>query len=114
MRMLLTGGGAGIALEWDLLSVAPEERRIMVVGVALAIVAEDVVNALLLRIANRVVHAEAPFADQARDIPGRLEQAGDGGGILRDRLLAVGFGFEVVADLSVPGMLAGHEHASRR
>ena len=112
--MLLADRAAGVAVERDLLRVSPEEGGIVIVGMTLAVVAEEVIEALFLRVAGRVVHAEAPLADHAGDVTEVAQKAGDGDGPFRDRQLAVGFRLAVVADVGVSRMQPGHEDAARR
>ena len=71
--------------------------------------------------------AQAPFADGGRGVALLLEHLGDGHFRVGDRLLAGELqavsllylgrqivGAAVVADVGVPGMLARHQHTSRR
>src|SRR5207302_331400 len=50
---------------------------------------------------------------EAGDVADAFEEPGDGDGVGGDRLLAFRLGLDVVADLRVAGVLAGHEDAAR-
>src|SRR5262249_51867474 len=105
--------GVALAVELDVPVVAPEIIGIVVVGVALAVVAEEEVEAALDRIADGAGRAEAPLAD-----------GGGGGALLLDQLAeeplaggdggrALGLDLAVVADPGVPAVHAGHQAAAR-
>ena len=86
----------------------------MVVGLALAVVAEEVVEALLQRVALRAGRAEAPLAGGRGDVAAGLQPLGDRDGGRRQRPLALRLHLLVVADRRVPGVQARHQHAARR
>ncbi len=67
-----------IALDRHLFFVAPEELRIVIVGVSLVEVSEPVVEALLVRDSGGAGLAQSPFADYACCVTSLLEQLGYG------------------------------------
>ena len=103
-----------VVVQRDALEVAPEIIRIIAVRVALAVVAEKPVEALVDRVALRAGKAESPFAERAGAVAVAAQQLGDRLLRLGDGPLAFRFHFAVVADEGVPGMFAGDEHAARR
>ena len=103
-----------VVVQRDALEVAPEVIRIIAVRVALAVVAEKPVEALVDRVALRAGKAESPFAERAGAVAVAAQQLGDRLLRLGDGPLAFRFHFAVVAYEGVPGMFAGDEHAARR
>ena len=76
----------------------------MIVGHALAVVAEEEVEALLVGRAGRAGIAQAPFADAAGRVAGLLERLRERRRPRRKRRLALGLDFEVVPDVGMPGV----------
>ena len=77
--------------------------------VALAVVAEEMVEAGLQRAARRVEHAQAPFADAGRRVARVLEQLRNGERARRQRHLAFGLDFAVGADGRVAAVQSHHQ-----
>src|SRR5262249_39278407 len=113
VSVLLAGGLALVALERDALVVAPEVGGVVVVGVALAVVAEEQVEAVARRVTGRTGRPEAPLAHRPGGVAEASEGGGQGDGVGGQRVLALGLHLAVVADGGVAGVLAGHEHAAR-
>ena len=83
-------------------------------GVALAVVAVEAIEALQDGVTFRAGESQSPFAEGRRCVACGLEGFGDGDGIFRDRKLADGFDFPVAPAGCVAGVQAGHEHAPGR
>ena len=108
--------GGDVVGQGDFGFVAPEELGEVVVGVVLAEVAEEVIEAM---VAGQAAFgfadvAEAPFADERGGVAGLLEDAGHGEILgaqgLGERISRAG----VAAHAGVAVVLAGHEDAPRR
>jgi hypothetical protein len=96
--------------------VAPEEFRIVVVGVGLVEIAEEVVEALFARDARHgfAFVAESPFADERGGVALFFQDSGHGGVLGAEGLGERVFLSGISTDAGVALMLAGHEHAARR
>ena len=88
--------------------------RVMIVGPALAVVAEEEVEALRERLPFRAGIAEAPFADEARRVAFVPEKPRQRRRPRRQGGLAFRLDLGVVPDVGVPGVEAGQQDASRR
>ena len=88
VRVLPARSAPGVALELDLAAVAVEIARIVVVGVPLAVIAEEVIESLPLGVALRADRAQAPLADAGGGVALVLEQLGEGDLPVRERRLA--------------------------
>ena len=102
-----------LVVQRDALEIAPEIIRVITVRVALAVVAKKTIEPLMHRVAFRAGKAQTPFAECAGAVSMTAQQLGDGLLRLGDGPLAFRFHFTIVADKGVPGVLAGHEHATR-
>ena len=109
-------GAEGRIVQRYVLVVPPQVRRVEVVGVSLAVVAEEQVESLLVRIARTARRSESPFAHRSRRVPGGLQRFGQRHRLVRNRLLAFRprLGLPVVANVRMPQVLARHQHAPRR
>jgi hypothetical protein len=96
------------------LVVVVKIRGEITVRVALAVVAEEMIEPVLQRAAARVEHAHAPLADGGGCVAGGLEQLSDGEGALRQRLLALGLDFAVRADRRMARVQPGHQRRAAR
>ena len=103
-----------VAGELDSFSIVPEMVRIVVVRKALAVVAVEIVHALLLRYTFSPGSAEAPFPVNACGIAVFLEIAEDIVTVCRQRLLAFNREFLIAPDRGVSGVLARDETGARR
>ena len=93
--------------------VVVQVRRVVVVGLALAVVAEEVVEALPKRVTLRAGGPEPPLPHRGGDVTLALQQLGEGDRGGGERHLPLGLELAVVSDRRVPGVLAGQEHAAR-
>ena len=82
--------------------------------VALAVVAEEVVEAVLQRAARGVEHPHAPLAHAGGGVAVILEDLGHGDRAGRQRELALGLDLAVGAHRAVPAVLAEHERRAAR
>ena len=82
-------------------------------GVSLAVVAEEAVETLLVRIALRPGVAEPPFAEGAAGVALCFQALGDGDIGGKERVLSLGLHRGIVAHGGVAGMFAGHEDTAR-
>ena len=101
--------GVGFFGEVDVLVVVPEVVGEVAVGVALAVVAVEVVEAVFEGAAGGVEHAHAPFAGGGGGVAGGFEDLGDGDGAFGEGFLAFGLDFAIGADGAVAGVESGHE-----
>ena len=94
---------------------APEEIRIVIVGVGLAEKPEEEIKSLFERMAGPIgIVTEPPLADESGAVAGGFEQGGHGG-----FAGAEGLGHGVIASGIAPhggvaGVLSGHEHGAGR
>ena len=103
MRVRLARSSADVALQFHLLAVANEVRRIKRVCVYLIVVAVKNIEAVLLRHTGRIAPTTTPLAEAAGRVADFLEDRGDGRLARAQRSAAV-----VRANRGVPGVLAGH------
>ena len=82
-------------------------------GVSLAVVAEEAVEALLIGIALRPGVAEPPFAEGAAGVALCFQALGDGDIGGKEGVLSLGLHRGIVAHGGVAGMFAGHEDTAR-
>src|SRR6185437_9855610 len=103
-------------VQLDLLVVVPEMRRIIVVGDSLTVVAEPAVETLFKRSAAAANRSQSPLAETAQRVPLLLEQQRQLQRTGGNRRLSFRkpLGLAIIADVGVPRMLAGHQHAARR
>ncbi len=106
-------GTGVVARQVDTPVVVVEIGGEVAVGVALAVVAEEVVEAVLERAAGGVEHAHAPLADDGGGVAGGLEEFGDGEGAGREGHLALGLDLAVCSDGGMAHVEAGDEGGSR-
>ena len=106
--------GAVVPFELDLLAIPIEEGRIVIVGVALAVVAEKKIEALPVGVPFGAVAAQAPLPGRGGRVAARLEELGDRDRGVGDRDLSLGLHRLVVAHPGVAVVLPGHEGAARR
>ena len=97
--------------ERHLLQTAPEELRVVVVGVDLVEVAEEGVEALGEGMPFHADFAEAPLAEQAGGVAGGLQHLGDGDVLGAKRL---GRSPGIAADMRMPRVLPRHQDAAGR
>ena len=114
LRVSLADALAGVAREFEPLVVAVEIGREVAVGVALAVVAEEVVEAVLQRAAGGVEHAHAPFAHAGGGVAVILKDLGHRDGAGRQRELALGLDLAIGAHRAVAAVLADHERGAAR
>ena len=93
--------------------VVVEVRRVVVVRVALAVVAEEVVEALPQRVALGAGRAEPPLPHGGGRVALGLQELGDRDRRRRQRHLPLGLQLAVVPDGRVPRVLPGQEDAAR-
>src|SRR5688500_402647 len=86
----------------------------MVVGVDLAEIAEEIIEALAVGMAFVAGHAEAPLANQAGAIAGGFEDFGDGDVVGAECLCGSIRAAGIATDGSMAGMLTGHENTAGR
>src|SRR5262249_10591973 len=99
-------GGVGLAVELLMPVVAPKVVGVVVGGMALAVVAEEQVEAALERIANGTGEPQAPLADGSGGVAVLLEQLTQEHLALGHGRLALGLDLAVVANPGVPAVLA--------
>ena len=78
----------------------------------LAEISEPVVEALAVRLALAAGTAEAPLADDTRDVAGRLHPLAERDDLVGDRQLSLGLDLAVVADEGVPGVPSRQQRAT--
>ena len=100
-------------IQRNALFITPQVIRVVTMSMALAIVTEESIKALFQRIAFRTGTTQPPFPESPRSIALAFEHFGHRELALRDRPLAFGFHFSVVAYESMPRMLARHKDATR-
>lgn len=111
-------GGEGGVVEGDAAVVVPKIRGPILMGVALTVVTEEAVEALVEWAAGGIGAAEAPFAKAGGVVSRGAEAAGERVGALAEGPLAFAAlgivlgALPVVADLGVAQMKAGEEGAS--
>ena len=117
---LLAVAGDRLLVDDHLPVIVPDRFREIRVGDRLAVVAEEVVEALVVRVAGGADRAEPPLAHRGGGVAGLLKFFGDGEGIGGDRVLAtvlelwkVDLRLQVAADLGVAEVFAGHQDAAR-
>ncbi|MEY3457922.1 MAG: hypothetical protein RL215_1079, partial [Planctomycetota bacterium] len=101
-----------VVIEGNFFSVVPEVVGVVAVGVSLAVIAEEAIEALSEWIAFGARSAESPFAEGSSDVAFGFEDFGEcyfGGG---DWELTFRAGLAVIANPCMSGMFAGHEHAA--
>ena len=103
-----------VAGKLDSFSIVPEMVGIVVVRETLAVVAVEIVHALLLRNAFSPGRTEAPFPVNSCGIAIFLEVAEDIVTVCRQRLLAFNREFLIAPDRGVSGVLARDEAGARR
>ena len=104
----------------NLLIVAPEKFREVVVGVALAVVTKEQVKALAVRVTTCPEVPESPLTDGSGGITLSLEVLGNGYFAIGDWVLSregMGLGSSVlwvavITDIGVSRMFAGHQHTT--
>jgi len=98
----------------DPLVVAPEVGGIVAVGVSLAVVAKEAIEALLQRVPFRARCAQPPLAEGARCVAFPLQQFGQGQLGVGNRPLTLQLDLAVAADPGMAGVPAGHQHTAGR
>ena len=78
-------------------------------GVTLAVVAKEMVNALLERGPARVEETHAPFSERGCCVTRHFGELGDRHPFIRQRVLPFGKPFPVAADGTMSGVEAGEE-----
>jgi hypothetical protein len=101
-----------VAFEDDFLVVSPEVRGIICVRLSLAVIAEEVIEALIDRIALGAGIAESPFADDGRGVAGLFENLGDCLGVRWDRNVALDGQRFVITDEAMARVEACYQNAS--
>ena len=109
---LLVRRALGVA-EHDAPAVVVEVGRVVAVRLALAVVAEEVVEALLQRVALRPGRPEPPLAHRAGRVAERLQDLGNRQLRARQRPLPFRLKLAVVADRGVSGMPSRQQHPAR-
>ena len=95
--------------ELDALVIIKQMCREIRVRMALAVVAEKVIKALLERITTRIKHAHAPLADRRRGVALGFENFSHRNDLLRKRILPRALGdFPVAPHRSMSAMQARH------
>ena len=102
------------------LGVPPQMRRIETVRDTLAVIAEEQIEPLAVRIARAADRAESPFAHRRGGVTGLLENLSHRQRLFRQRILAFGefrksgLNAEVAAHFRMSQMLARHQRAAGR
>ena len=112
LRVDFANGFAVIAFEREPLVVIVEVSGEVTMGVALAIVAEEVVETDFEGAACSIEHAHAPFADAGGLVTGLFEELGHGNGGGGQRHLAFGLDLAVGADRAMAHVQAGHQRGT--
>ena len=116
-RVLFAVNGCGVAFQWNALVLVDNVFGEEVVGVALAVVAVESIEALFQGIAFGSGLAEPPFSKSAGGITFAFEQFSNGGfvgGQWKLPLVAVPVSdFVVGTNKGVAAVLAGHERVAR-
>lgn len=99
--------GAVVSGKRDLFAISNEVAGVKSVGVDLVVVAEEFIEAVLLRDARGVAAADAPFPESSGGVALGLEHAGEGGFVGADGGEAI-----VAAHGSVAGVESGEEDAA--
>ncbi len=86
---------------------APEIVGVVVMGVSLVQVTDEVIESLALRHPGAVRFAEAPFAYEGGQVPGILQHLGQGTVLGAERQVGI------AANPGVAGMLTSHERGAR-
>ena len=106
--------GEGCILEPDLVAVAPEMAGIEGVGLPLAVVAVEPVEAAGHRIRHAPRRAQPPLAEATGGVASVVEDLRERERAGRHGELPLGLHLAVAADHRVARMLAGHQHAAAR
>ena len=101
-----------VALEHFLLGVSPKVIRIIVVSLALAQIAVEIIEALSVGFSAAARPAQAPFADAACFVPGLLQEVTESEGSSWNWPLAFRGEFTIITNIGVASMFAGEEHAT--
>jgi hypothetical protein len=94
--------------QFEALVVVVKIRGEITVRVALAVVAEEMIEPVLQRAAARVEHAHAPLADARGGVAHALEQLRHGWRVLRQRHLSLRLDLPIGADRAMSAVQAGH------
>ena len=79
----------GLAVQFDLFQVMPQMVRVIVVGLALAVVAEELIEPLMHRVAFGTGGSQAPLAERPGGIAGLFEQLRQRDGLGGNRLFGL-------------------------
>ena len=101
-----------VARQVEARAVAVEKFREIAMRVALAIVAELVVEAFFQRAAGCFEHPHAPLAHDGGGVAGGLQELRDGDGVGRQRELALDGDFPVAAHGGVAAVETGHQRSA--
>src|SRR5437899_8035105 len=85
-------------VQCDALIVVPEIARIIIVRMTLAVVAKETIKPLLERVALRAGESQTPLTHRRRDVALPLEQFAPRDGRSRNRRIALGLNFAVIAN----------------
>ena len=102
-----------LVVEGDPHLIAPEVGGVVAVGVALAVVAEEPVEALVDGISLGSGSSEPPFSEGSGSVAAFFESLGDGLFGIGDGPLALGLDLSVVTDKGVAGVFPGDQDAAR-
>ena len=127
LRMNRPGRARVVADEHFLLAVLPQKLGVVVMGMSLASVAVEEIEALFVRVARRAEISQPPLTDCAGRVAAGFEQFGNrhqlvGNRTLPSELLPPEFRakflgvfiFAIVANVRMSGMAARHQHAAGR
>ena len=105
---------AGVFRNRNAMVVVIEIGGKVTVGVALAVVAEEMVDAVPERASGGVEHAHPPLAHGCGPVSSCLEDLPDRHGVLRKRALSFWLDFTIRPGWTIPHVEAGEEGSARR
>ena len=114
LRVMLSRKRTRVARQLHATVFVPQVARVMIVGVALAVVAVEAVETLPQRTPLAVEHPEPPLPDRRRRVAALLQELGDRHFLRRQRRLPLRLHLLVVADECMPPVLPRQQHRAAR
>lgn len=101
-----------LILQRNFPAILPEVIRVVAVSMSLAVIAEEMIEALIQRITLTAGASKSPFPECSCHIPLLFEHFSDREFFVRNRELSFRLSFTVVSNPGSSGMPSGQEHAS--
>ena len=113
-RKFGVSGDSRLISQWDPFAILPQVVRVVTVSMSLAVIAEEMIEALIQWIPITPGTTETPFPECSGHITLLFQHSGQREFIFGDGQLAFRLGFAVIANPGLTGVFSGHQNAAGR